>query len=187
MLDPFIIPYKLLLILFIAIIIGGIFYKIYCKNRFVLKTRKQVKNISYDYIENAILDNGVDQYAQFDYLVLTQLGILVIEIKDYSGHIFGAEKIDEWTQIIDRKSYKFSNPFFDLDYKIELLKDLNKELRIDGVILFTDEADFPKGCPDNVINLKNLKDHYSKLGKQDIPAIFQGPWGVIKEKIQKAT
>lgn len=184
MLDSMIIPYKVILIFIITILISILFYRIYCKNRFALKTRRQVRRISYDFMQNVTLDNGVDQYAQYDYLALTQQGILIIESKNYAGHIFAAEKIDEWTQIIDRKSYKFTNPFFELDRKVELLRSLNKELKIDGLILFTDEADFPKGCPEKIINLKNLKDEYCKLSKQDLPAGFKKSWDDVKEKIQ---
>ena len=185
--DQIITNYKLILFTLVIILIILFIYIRYQKKSFSLKIKKQLKRMSYDYIENIVLDDGLDQYAQFDYVLLTENGVIVLDIKDYSGHIFGADKIDEWTQIIQRKSYKFANPFFELSHKIELLKNINKEISVNGLILFADEADFPKGCPDKVISLKDLKDNYSKLTKQKIPVAMQKPWVQIKEKIMGNT
>jgi len=182
-LDQIIMHYKVLLLALVVIFIAFFVYYRYRKNRFSIKTHKQLKRISYDIISNVVLDNGLDQYAQFDYLLLTEQGIIVLDVKNYEGHIFGADKIDEWTQIINRKSYKFDNPFFELSHKIELLKEINKSINISGLLLFTDDADFPKGCPTNVTNLKQLKDIYPKIVKQEIPVAMQGPWKEIKNKI----
>ena len=182
-LDQITTHYKLLLLALVVIFIVFFIYFRYRKNRFSRKIHKQLKCMSYDMITNIVLDNGLDQYAQFDYLLLTQQGVIVLDVKNYAGHIFGADKIDEWTQIIDRKSYKFANPFFELGHKIELLKEINKSIDISGLLLFTDDADFPKGCPDNITNVKMLKDSYPKLAKQEIPIAMQGPWGEIKNKI----
>lgn len=178
--------YKLILVLLSVLTVAALFYRWYYKNCFSLKTRKLVKKISYDYLENATLDSGLDQYAQFDYILLTDKGILVVEVKNYSGHIFGANKIDEWTQIINRKSYKFANPFFEMSHKIELLRDISHEVHVNGLILFTDEADFPKGCPESVIKLAYLKDHYRKLTKQAVPTGMQKTWDLIKRQVQQA-
>ena len=185
MLDPIVTHYKLIILIVVIAVTGIVFYKFYQNNRFRLKTKKCIGRISYDFVHNVTLDNGVDQYAQFDYIALTQNGVVVIDVKNYSGHIFGAEKIDEWTQIINKKSYKFDNPFFDIEHKLELLKDINKDINITGLILFTDEADFPKGCPDNVISLKDLKTRFAAVKKRDVPAISLKMWEQIKNNIQQ--
>jgi len=181
--DSIFIHYKLILLALIVIICVVFIYLRYRKKRFARKIKRQVKRISYDHIENVILDGGPDDYAQFDYLLLTDKGIVILDIKDYAGHIFGADKINEWTQIINRRSYKFANPFFELSHKIELVKGINKDINVSGLILFTDEADFPKGCPDSVIALKTLKDNYVKLITKETPELMQRNWDRIKEKI----
>lgn len=51
-------------------------------------------------------------YTQVDLVVATSQGLLVFEIKDYSGWIFGNEHQKYWTQILSygRQKHRFYNP-----------------------------------------------------------------------------
>ena len=51
-------------------------------------------------------------YSQIDAAVVTKAGIIVFEVKDYSGWIFGRGDQTNWTQILayGREKYRFYNP-----------------------------------------------------------------------------
>ena len=51
-------------------------------------------------------------YTQIDLAVATPQGIIVIEVKDYAGLIYGHSFSDKWLQILagGRKKHKFYNP-----------------------------------------------------------------------------
>lgn len=51
-------------------------------------------------------------YTQVDIAVATKAGIIVFEVKDYSGWIFGNENQKYWTQLLayGKEKYRFYNP-----------------------------------------------------------------------------
>ena len=165
------------LLLFVGIYIA---YRCLAKNRQQRKIRKVIKKISSAFLKNISLDLGEDQYAYFDYILLNKDGILVLEFKDYAGHIFGSEQINDWTQVIGGKSYKFANPFFELERKIELLRQVVPGQAINAVIFFTDNADFPKGRPPNVLLIKELLAHFGKVDAGEIPETGKSAWLHLK-------
>lgn len=66
-------------------------------------------------------------YSQIDLVVATKVGILVFEVKDYSGWIFGNSSTN-WTQVLayGEQKYKFYNPIMQNDRHIA---DLRKKLK----------------------------------------------------------
>lgn len=64
-------------------------------------------------------------YTQVDLVVATSQGLLVFEIKDYSGWIFGNFRQKYWTQILayGREKHRFYNPIMQNDGHIQALRD----------------------------------------------------------------
>jgi hypothetical protein len=75
---------------------------------------------------NLYIING--KYStQIDVVILTKAGIIVFEVKDYSGWIFGNGKNKYWTQVLSygKQKYRFYNPVMQNNKHI---KDLKKQL-----------------------------------------------------------
>ena len=55
-------------------------------------------------------DNG--EFSQIDLVLVTSEGIIVFEVKDFSGWIYGSGSNTNWTKVLSygRKKYKFYNP-----------------------------------------------------------------------------
>jgi len=55
-------------------------------------------------------DNG--DFSQIDLVLVTSEGIIVFEVKDFSGWIYGSGSNTNWTKVLSygRKKYKFYNP-----------------------------------------------------------------------------
>lgn len=51
-------------------------------------------------------------FSQIDLVVITEAGIIVFEVKDYSGWIFGSGNQPQWTQVLayGKQKYRFYNP-----------------------------------------------------------------------------
>ena len=74
----------------------------------LLKSGIPPQTIFHDlYVRNS---NG--KFSQLDLVVATKVGIIVFEIKEYSGWIFGTGSQREWTQVLayGRRKYRFYNP-----------------------------------------------------------------------------
>lgn len=65
-------------------------------------------------------------FSQIDLVVATTVGIIVFEVKDYSGWIFGNGNQDKWTQVLAYGNWKFRfyNPIKQNENHIRHLKKL---------------------------------------------------------------
>jgi hypothetical protein len=68
------------------------------------------------------------RFSQVDLVVVTNAGIIVFEVKDYGGWIFGSGGDLEWTKVLayGRRSYRFYNPVQQNHAHIKALKRLDK-------------------------------------------------------------
>ncbi len=68
------------------------------------------------------------EFSQIDIVVATKVGIIVFEVKDYSGWIFGNGQYSQWTQILayGKRKYRFYNP---IKQNNKHIVDLRKQLK----------------------------------------------------------
>jgi hypothetical protein len=71
-------------------------------------------------------NNG--EFSQIDVVIATTEGIIVFEVKDYSGWIFGNGNHSHWTKVLayGKKKYRFYNP---IKQNQNHIKSLRKQLR----------------------------------------------------------
>lgn len=71
-----------------------------------------------------------DKYTQIDLVVATKVGLIVFEVKDYKGWIFGRGNQDKWTQVLSYgdKKYRFYNPIKQNAGHIAELRKQSKQL-----------------------------------------------------------
>ena len=91
----------------------------------LLKSGINSKTIFHD----LIIKKENDKFSQVDIVIATTQGIVVIEVKDYSGWIFGNGNQTNWTQVLayGRKKYRFYNPIKQVNSHILSLKDSLKQ------------------------------------------------------------
>ena len=82
---------------------------------------------------------GNNRFSQIDLLLVSSVGLIVFEIKDYSGWIFGNEKQRHWTQVLNygQEKYRFYNPIMQNNQHIKHLKSyLGQNIPCFSVIVF---------------------------------------------------
>jgi hypothetical protein len=101
-------------------------------------------------------------YSQIDLVVATKVGILVFEVKDYSGWIFGTGYKSQWTQILNygRDRYYFYNPILQNAKHIENLKKQLKQFEnipFYSIIVFYGDCDLKEinFVPNNTFVVKS--------------------------------
>lgn len=72
-----------------------------------------------------------DEYTQIDVVVPTNVGILVFEVKDYSGWIFGDATKEKWTQVLayGKERHHFYNPLKQNEGHINALRGTLEQLQ----------------------------------------------------------
>lgn len=68
-------------------------------------------------------------FSQIDLVVATKVGIIVLEVKDYSGWIFGAGHNSQWTQVLayGKRKYRLYNPIMQNSKHISDLKKQHRQ------------------------------------------------------------
>lgn len=64
----------------------------------------------YYMVLNNILFKTPNGTTQIDHVVVSQYGIFVIEVKNYSGWIYGSERDHQWTETFKTTKHHFMNP-----------------------------------------------------------------------------
>ena len=115
---------------------------------------ENLSNGDYEICEDLLLPTGQgDSTTQIDHAVFSRFGVFVIEVKNYSGWIFGDAKSRRWTRIHFRRKHSFQNP---LHQNFQHIKALQKITSLPGgvfhnIVVFTGDAEFKTPTPSGVI------------------------------------
>jgi hypothetical protein len=129
------------------------------------------------------LADGTGGEVTLDYLLLTRDCLLVVGIKRYSGLIFGGPKMDQWTQVIKRVSYKFRNPDEYLLRQVNAVRALVPGVEVRGIHLFTHSARFARDKPANVLSTRDLGLLPKRARLKEIPALLRKAWEQLHDSL----
>lgn len=157
---------------------------LYRRNRDGNRMKRILGEIGHDRIDGLVIPNGDDGEIQIDHLLLTSQGLLIVDIKDVAGTVFGGDKLKEWTVISKERRYTFSNPQEALYDRIAAVGHIVRQVPVAGRILFLDGAEFPKGIPSLVSNLDELLEEFGEpdkgAAKFKIEA-FKPHWDLVRK------
>ncbi|WP_455217987.1 nuclease-related domain-containing protein [Kaarinaea lacus] len=169
-----------LLVVAVIVVIGAAWYifQQVKKSQHQRHVHKVLESLGVKYLRDVVLPDGLEGMAFIDYLLLAPDGVVVLDIHYSEGHLFGGNAVDQWTQVINNKTFKFNNPLYDNQAKCQavlwnvenILGDSAKEMnwKAHGWIAFTNAGNFPKGIPDHVSMIDELKnDLQTRLNLSD--------------------
>jgi uncharacterized protein YggT (Ycf19 family) len=155
-----------------------------------VRARKAIDNVissvAYDELRNVLLPTGTGDQIHVHYLLLTQHGLLVIDLFDVQGVIFAGEKMGQWSVFGPKRHFTFTNPLPMLEDRVMAVKQLAGEVPVEGRIVFSMRGEFPKGRPDAVLRLDALQDEFPVVERSPggIAAAFAPVWERIKQAAQ---
>jgi hypothetical protein len=127
-------------------------------------------------MKNVHLPDGTGGEVTIAHLLLGRDAILVIGVMRYEGLIFGSPHTDQWTQVLNRRSYKFVNPDHYLQRQINAVRLIAPGARVSGWHLFGHGAKFPKDKPDNVLQPGDARSLPKRPRREDIPKQLRATW-----------
>jgi len=145
---------------------------------------KALREIGFEHIQGLIIPSADEGEIQVDHLLLTSKGLLVLEIKDVQGTVFGSDKMQDWTVIAEDRRYTFSNPQPALYDRIAAVRQIVREVPVAGRVLFLDGANFSKGVPGLVCTLAELVAEFGEPDKQAAKfkvEAFMPHWELIRK------
>ena len=145
--------------------------------------------IAFDRIDGLIIPSADIGEIQIDHLLLTSEGLLIVDIKDVSGSVFGSDKMQDWTVISDDHRFTFANPQHGLYDRIAAVRQIVRQVPVIGRVLFLDGAEFTKGVPGLVCTLDSLLKEFAEkdrpVAKVKVKA-FKPHWDLIRERAETA-
>jgi hypothetical protein len=133
--------------------------------------QKVIESLGVKYLHNLVFPDGVDGLVFIDYLLLSPFGFIVLDIEYSEGHLFGGETVDQWSQVVNNKTYKFNNPLYANQNKCQALIwnigrqaqqaniDVDPNWETQGWVAFSNAGNFPKGIPKQVSMIDDLKQN----------------------------
>ncbi|MDH4261137.1 MAG: NERD domain-containing protein [Gammaproteobacteria bacterium] len=125
---------------------------------------KSVESISLAALRDIVLPDGSGGHLHVDFLLMTGRGLLVIDLRDVAGVVFGGEHMHEWTVMNGISRSTFLNPLEQLYDRVAAVRMLAGDVPVEGRIVFTQRSRFPKGRPPKVMQLSTLEAEYPPLG-----------------------
>jgi hypothetical protein len=167
-----------------AVVVLLLGWYLYRRNQGGSRLKRVLGEISHDRIDGLLIPNGDDGEIQIDHLLLTSQGLLIVDIKDAAGTVFGSDKMQEWTVISEERRYTFSNPQAALYDRIAAVRHIVRQVPVAGRILFLDGAEFTKGVPNLVSDLDQLLDEFGEADKSAAKfkiEAFKPHWDLIRK------
>ena len=128
-------------------------------------------------------------FAQIDLVVPTKVGIIVFEVKDYSGWIFGKGYQSHWMQVLayGREKNRFYNPIKQNEGHIEALKwQLRQVANVPfySVIVFYGDCVLKdvSGIPDDtyIVGPRGVARVIEMISESNPPAIYADKKAVVE-------
>jgi hypothetical protein len=145
-----------------------------------------VTTCGYEYLRDVLVPDGQGSTLHVDFLLLTARGLVVIDLRDIEGNIFGGDQMTEWTVMHRALRYTFPNPQTGLYDRIAAVRALAPELPIDGRAVFTPSGHFPKGLPRNTLMLDSLAAEFPASDRQAMSGLLERwmpSWRLIEKSV----
>ena len=178
-------------VMFALALLGTVGYFISEKVRHV-RARRAIDNVigsvAFDMLRNVLLPTGTGDQIHLNCLLLTQNGLLVIDLFDAHGMIFAGEKMQQWSIFGPKRHFMITNPLPMLYDRVAVVRQFaGDDVPVEGRIVFSMRGEFPKGRPESVIRLDELQDQFPAVERSasgGAAAAFAEVWDRIKRASQ---
>lgn len=128
----------------------------------------RLDSICYQRLTSVLVPDGNGGQLHLDHLLLLPKGLLILAERDLAGVVFGSQLMDEWALMPTGRGARitFANPLRPLFDRIAAVGALAGEgVLVEGRVVFTDTAEFPKGHPPLVVRESELVDAFPRVDR----------------------
>jgi len=145
-----------------------------------------ITSVALDHLIDVLVPDGMGSSYHVDFLLLTTRGVVVIDLRDVGGNVFGGDQMNEWTVMDGAHRFTFVNPQGALYDRVAAVKALAGEMPVEGRIVFTRRARFPKGLPKWTLMLDSLRTEFPPADPSTLASVT-GRFGESWEHIKRST
>jgi hypothetical protein len=153
----------------------------------VRRLHQGIVSVSTEYLQNVLVPDGMGAGMHVDYLLLTSRGVVVIDLRDVSGNIFGGDQMTQWTVMNGASRTTFQNPQHALYDRVAAVRALAGELPVEGRVLFTRRAKFPKGLPRWTLMVDSLRSEFPRVESDVLVDRYKQDWAALRSAVSPSS
>lgn len=167
----------------IAVTFGWRWYR---RRRERLRRKRRIEAVSVDHLRDVAVPDGSGGALHIDYVLLTTRGVLVLDVRDVVGNVFGSDPMVEWTVMHAGRRDTFANPQGPLYDRIAALKAIVTDAPIEGRVMFGPQTAFPKGLPRLTLREDALEAEFplgERLQAEQMVEAWRSDWQRVREAL----
>jgi Nuclease-related domain len=148
-----------------------------------------IVSASIEYLQNVLVPDGMGGSLHVDYLLLTSRGVVVVDLRDVRGNIFGGDQMTQWTVMDGPRRTTFQNPQHALYDRVASVRALAGELAVEGRVLFTRRAKFPKGLPRWILMVDSLRAEFPPVESDAARVLvehYRRDWEALRNAVARS-
>ena len=149
-----------------------------------------VTSAAADHLTDSLVPDGMGGSFHVDFLLLTLRGVVVIDLRNVKGNIFGGDQMAEWTVMDGARRFTFVNPQSALYDRIAAVKAITGDIPVEGRIVFTRRGRFPKGLPKWTLMLDALRAEFPAADFEspaETVARFRDGWQSLRDTVKPSS
>jgi hypothetical protein len=146
----------------------------------------RITSVSVDHVRDVLVPDGNGGVLHLDFVLLTPRGILVIDLRDVSGNVFGSDQMSDWTVMDGAQRFTFTNPQSALYDRVAAVRAIAGGVPVEGRIVFTRRAVFPKGLPRFTLGEDSMLSDYplgDRAVAEQAAGSFRADWETLKAQL----
>ncbi len=142
------------------------------------RLRRRLRRAGVGMLESVVLPDGLEGEVFIDYLLLTPRSIEVLMVQRYRGAIFAAEGMDNWSQVIGSRTWRFANPLPELERNVMAVRQqVIGNVPVEGYLVVSGEARFPKGQPAAIRRVET----FAPCTEKTLPTPLRQAWQALRQ------
>jgi hypothetical protein len=150
----------------------GYVWRAYLRRRARATLNEAITGAGLDSLQDVLVPDGMGGTLHVDFLLLTSQGVLVVDLRDVAGNLFGGDQMTDWTVMAGARRATFPNPQGALYDRVAAVKYVAGELPVEGRVLFTQRGRFPKGLPRWTLMVDSLREEFPIADAQTFDALM---------------
>jgi hypothetical protein len=146
-----------------------------------------IVSVGTEFLNNVLVPDGMGAAMHVDYLLLTSRGVVVIDLRDIRGNVFGGDQMTQWTVMNGASRSTFQNPQHALYDRVAAVRALAGELPVEGRVLFTRRAKFPKGLPRWTLMVDSLRAEFPRVESDALIQRYRKDWEALGAAVTPST
>ena len=129
-----------------------------------------IGRIAGDYQRDVLISDGAEGWYHLDFVLRTSMGLVILDVRDARGAVFGCEHLGEWTAMERGTRQTFPNPLETLYDRIAAVRAVvGDDVPVEGRVVLLARATLATAAPPRTLlleELATLAEPVAELGDQ---------------------